>query len=337
MATIYEVSQLAGVSLATVSRVMNGNDNVREKTKQKVLAAMKELDYRPSSVAQSLASNRTNSVGILVSELHGPFYGDMMSGIETKLRRHKKHTIIAAGHSQKKSEKEGIEFLVSRNCDALILHVEAVSDQYLKELAKNTPIVLINRIVPGLEEQCISLNNYMGGQQAAHSMVENGHQNIGYISGPLWKQDAKERLAGLQDILIQRGCPIADDHIYEGDYQEQGGFLGAKALLERYPQLSALVCANDEMAAGAMNAIREMGKSIPDDVSVFGFDNMLFAQYLFPKLSTIDYPIREMGKMAARLVLKEVYNIDSGKISRLFEPRCIERQSVNALPISEAI
>ncbi len=136
MATIYEVSKLAGVSLATVSRVINKNSRVSDKTRQKVEDAMKELGYRPNSIAQSLASNRSNSVGILVSELHGPFFGQMMAGIEAELRAAGKHVIITTGHSEEDKEKDGIEFLISRNCDAIILHVEALSDDYLIDLSK---------------------------------------------------------------------------------------------------------------------------------------------------------------------------------------------------------
>lgn len=167
MATIYEVSKLAGVSLATVSRVMNNNTPVRESTRKKVLAAMEQLGYRPNSLAQSLASNCSNSIGILVSELHGPFYGEMLTGIEAEFRAAGKHVIIAAGHSERSTEQDGIEFLLSRSCDALILHVEAVTDDYLIKLAQSdTPFVLLNRQIPAIAERCISLNNELGGYLA---------------------------------------------------------------------------------------------------------------------------------------------------------------------------
>ena len=147
MATIYQVSELAKVSLATVSRVMNGNAKVSDKTREKVLLAMKELGYRPNSIAQSLASSRGNSIGLLVSELHGAFFGEMMAGVESELRSAGKHIIVTTGHSIEEKEKEGIEFLISRNCDAIILHVEAVSDEYLEELSKGkTPIFIISRL-----------------------------------------------------------------------------------------------------------------------------------------------------------------------------------------------
>jgi len=154
MATIYEVSELAGVSLATVSRVMNNSDKVSLKTRKKVESAMSELGYRPSSIAQSLATKRSNSVGILIPELHGPFFGVMLSSIEAELRTAGKHVIITAGHSDQADERASIEFLLSRNCDALILHVYSVSDEYLIELSKGpVPVFLLNRFITEIADQ----------------------------------------------------------------------------------------------------------------------------------------------------------------------------------------
>jgi LacI family transcriptional regulator len=145
MPTIYEVSKLAGVSLATVSRVINNSGKVRVETRRKVEVAMQELGYRPNSIAQSLASNRSNSVGVLVPELHGPFFGIMLSSIEDELRAAGKHVIITAGHSDEEKEKDSIEFLASRQCDALILHAFAVSDEYLLQQARGSPAGVSDR------------------------------------------------------------------------------------------------------------------------------------------------------------------------------------------------
>ena len=331
MATIYEVSELAGVSLATVSRVMNKNARVSEKTAAKVRAAMEQLGYRPNSMAQSLASNRTNSIGILVSELHGPFYGVMMSGIEKRLRGSNKHAIITAGHSNEEDEKKGIEFLISRNCDALILHVEAVSDEYLVELSKgNTPIVLINRHIDEIAEQCISLNNTYGGYLATKAMLEQGHRQFGYISGPQWKQDTKERLEGHYQALKEFGIDPTTQLYYEGDYQETGGTEGMNHFLDNGATLTAIVCGNDEMAAGAMGVLHDKGYNIPEDVSVIGFDNVTLAKFLHPKLTTIDYPIQAMGEMCADWALKNIYKKSDLQISNLFKPVLVERNSIAA-------
>lgn len=332
MATIYEVSKLAGVSLATVSRVMNNSGRVTDKTRQKVEAAMAELGYRPNSIAQSLASNRSNSVGILVPELHGPFFGTMLSGIEAELRDAEKHVIITVGHSDEAKEVDGIEFLLSRKCDALILHVDAVSDDYLVELSEGpVPIVLINRSIPDIAGRCVNLDNEYGGYIAARMLLEVGHRSLAYISGPSWKKDANERLAGHKRALSEFRVKVKPGLIVEGDFQENGGSRGMLQLLDRGIPFSAVVCGNDNMAAGAVDVARERGLSIPDDISVVGFDNLIFARYIYPKLSTIDYPIIDMGHMAARVVLKNVYGIDGAEITNVFKPKFVARASVRSV------
>lgn len=332
MATIYEVSKLAGVSLATVSRVMNNNTPVKESTRRKVLDAMAQLDYRPNSIAQSLASNRSNSIGVLVSELHGPFYGAMLTGIEAEFRAAGKHVIITAGHSDLATEQDGIDFLQSRNCDALILHVEAVSDDYLLQLAAgDTPFVLLNRHIPAIADRCISLNNELGGYLATRHLLQQGHRQIAYIAGPMWKTDARDRYHGHQRALAEYQLTADPALFFEGDFRETGGSKGLESLLKTGKAFSALVCANDEMASGAITAARELGLNIPQQLSVMGYDNVNFAYYTYPKLSTIDYPISAMGQMAARWVLREVYQYDGDEVQQVFEPALISRDSVLAV------
>lgn len=329
MATIYEVSKLAGVSLATVSRVMNNNTNVSDATRKKVTLAMTQLGYRPNSIAQSLASNCSNSVGLLVSELHGPFYGPMMSGIENSFRNQGKHVIIAAGHSDVERERQGIEFLISRNCDGLILHVEAVSDEYLIELSKgSTPFVLLNRLIPEIAERCIILDNIKGGYLATKHVLQQGHRDIAYISGPLWKKDAQDRLAGHKQALEEYDLAFNEQLLYQGDFMEASGYQGFAQLQQSAQQFSALICANDEMATGAMVAARENAIELPQQLSIIGFDNVLFARHVYPPLTTINYPINDMGKMAASWILKQVYHKAEQPLQTLFEPELVVRQSV---------
>lgn len=328
MATIYQVSELAGVSLSTVSRVLNENDYVSKKTKQKVLDAMKELGYQPSSIARSLASNRTNSVGILVSELDGPFFGQMMSTIEAQLRAAGKHVIITPGHSEEDKEKNAFEFLISRNCDAIIAHVEAVSNDYLIELNKGkTPIFLMSRYVEEMKDNCISLDNVMGGYLATKHMINRGHKRIAYIAGPQFKPDAADRLTGHKNALLEFNIPFDEQLYFVGDFKETGGQNGLKHFMSLKQQFTALVCANDEMASGAMKYAREHGYDLPKDLAIMGYDNVIFASYLYPTLTTIDNPVEKMGKMAANLVLRDIYKHTGIKINHVFEPALMVRDS----------
>lgn len=329
MATIYEVSRLAGVSLATVSRVMNNSGRVRPETREKVEAAMRELGYRPNSIAQSLASNRSNAVGVLVPELHGPFFSVMLSSIEEELRAAGKHVIITAGHSDEGVEKDSIQFLVSRQCDALILHVYAVSDDYLLEQAAGpVPIALIGRDLQEMSGRCFSVDNEQGGYLATRALIELGHRELACLAGPLWKSDAKSRLAGYRRALAEYGLDFDQELLAEGNYQEASGRQAMERLLRAGHPFSGLVCGNDEMAAGAIAVAREQGMTIPDDLSVIGFDNVFFTRYMHPALSTINYPIGEIGRMAARSVLLDIYGKSGLEIQNRFQPSLVRRASI---------
>ena len=329
MANIYEVAELAGVSLATVSRVITPGAKVSEKTRQKVLSAMKQLGYRPNSIAQSLATRSSNSVGVLVSELHGPFYGAMLSAIEETLRAAGKFVLVAAGHSKEEQEREAIRFLVSRNCDALIVHVEALPDKFLVEHnQKSTPLVVVNRKVRGLNDRCFSLNNELGGYLAAQSLLRLKHKKIAYISGPLDFVDAQQRLAGHKRALAEACVAFDARLLHEGDYHETGGSDALTHLFDTGIPFSAVICANDDMAAGAMAAAHDRGLRLPDELSIVGFDNAPISRYVYPKLSTVHYPIADMSLMAARWVLRNVYEQETPEVQQLFEPSFIARDSV---------
>jgi len=329
MPTIYEVSKLAGVSLATVSRVTNKNPSVSDKTRKKVLKAMKELGYYPNSIAQSLASNRSNSVGILVSELQGAFFGLMMAGIEEELREAGKHVIITPGHSDEAKEKDGIEFLLNRNCDAIIVHVEAVSDEYLKKLCQGkTPVFIMSRYVEGLAENCIYLDNELGGYIATQEIIKQGHTDIAYIAGPQFKPDARDRLMGHKRALAEHSLKFNEKLLHFGDFKETGGIDGVNQFIESKEHFTAIVCANDEIASGAMTCAREHGLHLPEDLSIIGFDNVIFARFIYPKLTTVNNPVNEMGRMAAKLVLKNIYQHTKLSINYAFKPSLISRDSV---------
>jgi LacI family transcriptional regulator len=330
MANIYEVAELAGVSLATVSRVINPGAKVSDKTRQKVLSAMEELGYQPNSIAQSLATRSSNSVGVLVSELSGPFYGAMLSAIEETLRAAGKFVLVAAGHSKEELEREGIRFLVSRNCDALIVHVEALPDKFLVDHnAKSTPLVVVNRRVRGLADRCFSLNNELGGYLAAESLLKLKHRRIAYISGPLDWVDARQRLDGHKRALAEAGVTFDSRLLYEGDYHESGGADALNRLFQKGVAFTAVICANDEMAAGAMAAAHDRGLRLPEELSIIGFDDAPISRYVYPKLSTVHYPIADMSRMAARWVLKNVYQQGDLDVQRAFEPSFVARDSVS--------
>lgn len=307
MPTIKQVSMQAGVSQATVSRVMNGSARVSDSTRQRVEQAMKDMGYTPNAFAQSLASNRSNGIGLVVSELNGPFYGELMEGLELTLREANKYLLIASGHSNEAMEKSAVEFLVSRRCDALVLHAERLSDDYLETLAERIPIVLINRLVPSLSTYCIHLDNEDGGYQATRHLLAQGRRHVACISGPTWKQDAKDRVRGYERALQEAGIKVDPRLITAGDFKVDSGRQAVKALLSKQPKIDGLFVGDDDMAMGAMSELQHRNVRIPEDIAVIGFDDVPYARYMSPPLSSMYLPINEMAVMAAQQILHRVY------------------------------
>ncbi|MBV7314527.1 LacI family DNA-binding transcriptional regulator [Shewanella sp. NIFS-20-20] len=333
MATIYDVSLLAGVSLATVSRVVNNNAKVSENTRKKVHQAMQQLGYRPNNIAQSLASNRSNSIGVLMSQLDGPFYGPMMRQIETVLRSANKHAIFAAGHSDASLEQDAIDFLLNRGCDALIIDADALDDETLVALSQQkTPLVVINRLVPALKAQCVHLDNVQGGYLATRHVLEHGHRQLAFITGPREKLDARDRLMGYKIALAEFDVHFNEELCQESDYHEEGGYLAMLELLKADKSFTCVVCANDQMASGAIAACLEQGLQVPADISFIGFDNIPFPRYISPKLTTISNPIEAMGLAAATWILKQTYADVPPCAPPMFKPELIERESIKSLP-----
>lgn len=332
MSTIYQVAKLAGCAASTVSRVINEHPSVSDKTRSKVQQAMSQLKFRPNTVAKSLASKRTNCVGILVGELHSSFFGSLTGAIERKLRANNKHVIVTAGHSDAELEKQGIEFLIDRNCDAIVIHAEALSDEYLAELSQSsTPIVIVNRNIPSCANCCVSLNNKLGGVLATQAAIAQGHRNIAYISGPMRKQDARARWDGHCQALEAANLSY-NPHLYaESEFSQQGGSGAFNELLARNGEFSAVICGSDEIACGVMSAARDAGLVLPDELSIVGFDNANIASYTYPKLASVDYPIAAMGNEAASKVLNDVYGIDSQVSQLQFEPVFISRESLQTI------
>lgn len=334
MATIREVSKHANVSVATVSRVVNGNKWVSDSTREKVLASMEELGYKPNSFAKALATNKSDTFGMVVSDLGGPFFGEMMRAAEDEVRKVGKHMIITSGHDTVESEREAIDFLMQRRVDALLLHLDVIPDDEIIKLSDsaNIPVILINRLIPELQDKCVSLDNDMGGYIATEHLIELGHKHIACITGPLFKADARSRLAGYRRAIEQAGLEYDERLVIESDYQESGGQASIERLRRRGIKFTAVVTQNDHLAIGAMKALKSHGANVPEDVSVVGYDDMVMARYTEPGLTTISTPVEKFGQYAADLAL----NIEGEKscsiqVQQRFEPELIIRGSTGAV------
>lgn len=330
MTTIKEVSELAGVSQATVSRVMNSSERVADATRRKVKAAMLELGYQPNSAAQSLASNRSNTIGMVVASLDGPFYGPVMSGVEEELRGRNKHLIIASGHGQAQQEQEAISFLSSRQVDGLILLTESVDAEYLKGLNARIPIYLINQHIDGLESRNMWLDNEGGCYAATQYLISMGHSQIVCAGGQSYKQDANERVSGFIKAMTEAGLAVSEGSIVRTVFEFSGGLHAMQQFTASGLPFTAVVAGNDEMAIGIYEWAAQHKIRIPEDLSVIGFDDVLMANYVKPRLTTMNFPAYEMARTSARMALDEVYAKRPPK-GMEFKPNLVIRDSVRDL------
>lgn len=329
MPTIKEVSQHANVSPATVSRVLNGTVPVSEEIRRRVLEAVDTLDYTPNAFARGLATNRSGGIGVTTNDIGSPYYAVMLRGVEAVLEQDGLHLMVSSGGARAGSERSAIQFLKQRRSDAIIVQAEALSDGELIDFSASAgvPVVVFGRRIPELDRVCVDLDNEAGGRIATQYLIEQGHRTIGHLAGPLGFPDARHRLQGYRDALDRAGIGFDERLVVEGDFREGGGRAATERLLERVSDLDALFVANDQMAAGAMRAARDLGLRIPDDLSLVGFDDVLLAQYLSPALTTVRQPLFEMGRAAAEIAIA-LLEQRKVEVRTRFDPELVVRDSV---------
>lgn len=331
MATIRDVSRLAKVSTATVSRVLNGSVPVSTERHAAVMAAVAQLDFQPNAFARGLATNRAHGIGVVVSEVSSSVYGGILQGIESVIESHAMHMLVSSGHHQAAIERRAYDFLRQRRCDALILQLDGASDADVVAFARSdVPVVIVGRSVPALPDRCIYLDNVAGGYLATQHLIERGHRAIAHVAGLAGVADTCDRLAGYRRALEEAGIGFDETLVVDGDFMEDTGQRAMRSLLDREREFTAVFAANDQSAAGALRALREAGLRVPDDVSVVGFDDTLLAHYLVPSLTTVRQPLREMGQAAAALALARLGIAAREEVTLRFEPVLVERETVAA-------
>jgi len=316
--------------------VLNGTVPVADDTRRRVLDAVKEMNYQPNSFARGLVTNRSGGIGVVVNEISSPYYSGLVGGIERVVEQVGAHLLVSSGHATKETELEALTFLRQRRSDAIIFQVDASSDEDILNWcrAAEVPMVVVGRFVPDLADACIYLDNERGGFLATDYLIQNGHEQIAFVTGLPTIKDSWERQHGYRRALEAAGLAYDERRVVEGNFVEEGGYRAVRRLLERGVPFSAVFLANDQMAAGAFQAFREAGLRIPEDVSVVGYDDVMFARYLYPALTTVRQPFHEMGQAAARVALSALGSAplsDQKEVRRRFEPELIVRQSVKRL------
>lgn len=332
MATIKDVAHLAGVSVATVSRVLNHSPKASTISQRKVRDAMAQLNYYPNANARALAQQSAATLGLLVNDVSDPFFGMMVKAVDQLAIATGNFLLIGNGYHQAAQELMAIEQLIRHQCQALVVHAKMIDDSELHRLMTQVPgMVLNNRILPGFESRCIALDNRYGSWLGVRHLIQQGHKHIAYICSNQQISDARERLAGYQQAMSDHHLPVASQLIAFGDADERGGERAMISLLSQGQGFSAVACYNDAMAAGVLAALKDNGLKVPQAISLIGFDDVLISRYVRPRLTTIRYPVEEMAQQAARLALALASNQPPPEVTHLFQPTLVIRHSVARL------
>ncbi|MBO5154713.1 MAG: LacI family DNA-binding transcriptional regulator [Eubacterium sp.] len=307
-ATIKDIANRTGLGLATISSYLNGG-NVREKNREKIEAAIKELNFEVNEVARGLKTNRTHTIGVVIPELNNIFCTEIITGMEDILRKKGYATIVCDCRTDKKLEREAVEFLYRKRVDGIINMPVDSTGAHLKQFATaKKPIVIIDRKLPQIACDSILVDNRDAARKAVDILIENGHRHIGLITGPEEIYTAKERYYGYETALSEAGIQVDPGLVVHSDYTIRGAVAGVEKLLDAHPEVTALFAANYEMTMGTMIVLNERGISIPEEISVIGFDNREFARALHPTLTIITQPTEAIAAQVAETILHRLEN-----------------------------
>ncbi|MBN1566195.1 MAG: LacI family DNA-binding transcriptional regulator [Anaerolineae bacterium] len=310
--TIIDVAREAGVSNSTVSRVVNNSELVKPETREKVLNAMMRLGYVVNQQARSLRGGRSQVVGVLVPDVGNSYIGEIIRGIDAELAANQYDLLLYTTHRRKTKESTHVATITRGLADGLLLLLPTNVQAYMESLqAQQFPHVLIDyQAVDNKWTSTIQSTNWQGAYDATQYLIELGHRRIGYVVGLREMQCSLDRLAGYRAALADYAIPFDPALVYYGDFYLPEGYDATTTLLQASPPPTAIFAANDLSALGVMEAIRSHGLSIPNDISVIGFDDIPDAAQFHPSLTTVRQPLEDMGRLAVRTLLKRLANPD---------------------------
>lgn len=337
MSTMQEVAKKAGVSKATVSRVLSGKGYVSEATKEQVFKAIEEAGYRPNLLARNLATNKSQCIGLVVTNTlyNGNYFSEILSQAAQKLEDNGRQLILADGKHSAAEEQEAIQFLLDLRCDAIIIYPRFLTIEAMDDIIEQhkQPIMVVNRRLRKHQSHCICCDHKGASFNATKYLIEQGHRDIAFITGSLDSPTAIERLSGYKDALNQYDISLNDGLIIKGKWTPASGAAAVESLLGDNITFSAVLASNDDMAVGAIKTLSEAGIAVPGNVSVIGFDNIPTAPYLSPALSSVKDPVSDM--MSA-VIDRLIAMLDGGYLSKdnVFVSELRVRDSVGNGPFS---
>jgi LacI family transcriptional regulator len=326
--TIREVADKAGVSVATVSRVFNSTAPVSSSTRRRVFEAAEVLRYSPNLVARSLITRQTHTLGILLPDLHGEFFSELMRGIDQVANQRGYHLLVSNSHN----DRHAVE-IATRNMrgrvDGMILMAPDIDGDFLASVVPDhTPIVLVNSWLDLDGRDSLRVDNYRGAYEMVLHLRAHGHTRIALLRGAASNYDARERKRGWRAALLDSGAEWSPELEVAGDFSESAGYAGALQLFALPQPPTAIFCSNDSMAIGALSGLRTLGMRVPDAVAVAGFDDIPIAAYLTPTLASVRVRISELGARACQQLLHAVQHENQHEpISETIKTELIPRQS----------
>lgn len=328
-ATIRDVAKAAGVSVATVSRALNGAGRVLPETRERILAAARELRFTPSGAARSLITRRTDTIGALLPDLHGEFFSELIRGIDQAARARGLHLLVSSSHGDADEAAAALRAMNGRVDGLLVMTPHADAEFLARNLPGSLPAVLINTGAESPGHARFVVDNVGGAQAITRHLAAAGRRRIAHIAGPEGNEEAADRLRGYRAGL-RAG---QQETVVAGDFSEASGWSAGRRLAQLKPRPDAVFAANDMMAVGCLAALAEAGLRVPEDVAVAGFDDIPIARYVSPSLTTVRVPIAALGAAALDAVAQAIESPESAAAhTRVLPVELVVRRSCGAGP-----
>lgn len=309
--TIRQVAKMAGVSNATVSRVINNVGTVKQKTRDHVINIIKEMGYAPNEVARSLSKNETKSIGVVVPDINNPFFGDVIKGVSMVADEHNLNILLCDTNEDTEKEKNSLQMLKDHRIRGIIIGPASDTNEFNGEylsLLENLgiPIVLVGRDVKYSNFDGVFIDNIQGACDGVTSLIQNGHEKIAIITGPMDSKPGRDRLNGYRKALVMGGKTAREDYIFHGNFKIESGYELTQQILQMEDKPTAIFTCNNMMTLGCIKALSEQGMKIPGDMAMVGFDEIELLEIFNMQISVIARPTFEMGKIAMQLEERRV-------------------------------
>ncbi|SHJ80771.1 LacI family DNA-binding transcriptional regulator [Tepidibacter formicigenes] len=327
--TIKDIAKFAGVSATTVSKIINNKDeNISDATRQRVLDLMKEYNYVPNKIAKSLVTKKTNTIGLVIPDIRNPFFPELARGAEDRANEKGYNIIFCNTDDDAEKEEKYINMLVEKMVDGIVFTASSRrGSEFNKGNKFSVPIVVVDRDIDieGIKGK-VTVDNFIGGYQGTKHLLDLGHREILFLSGPLKSKTSINRLEGYKKALKEFNVDFDEEYVIEGNYKSQWGYEAVKNIGNKI-KYTALFCGNDLIAIGAIKALKEMKLKVPDDVSIVGFDDIYMSSLIDPELTTIRQPNYEMGYKAIDILIDALENKEKNVKKIDLIPQLIIRKS----------